>query len=342
MENVSKLYLESGYLNIPAIFNYPTTFNFIVAARGTGKSYGALKYIYESGRTAIYLRRTQKQADKISKAALSPFKPVADDLSIAYEVQNVVTDVTAVCSDGRVIYYTAALSTFSSLRSFDMSDVDYIFYDEFIPERSEKSTIRFEYEAFLNMYETVNRNRELSGKPPVKLVAAANANTLDNKIFIGLNLVSVTDRMMKKGLEEYHDMSRGISLYYPVNSPVSKQKASTALYRLAGESEFSDMALKNSYNVDMSDVGPRPEREYKPLATLGRVCVMVHKSDSECFYVIDGQRAGSAPSYPDTQRGIMQFKERHGRVIYYWLFGKKFYYQNLTAKTLFTTYMNES
>lgn len=341
METVGNLYDTSGYLNVPALFDYDTVFNFVVAGRGTGKSFGALKYIYDSGKTAVYLRRTQKQADIVSKAEFTPFKPIADLLGIDYVVDKVVPGVTALRTEGRTIFYTAALSTFASLRSFDMSDVSIIFYDEFIPETSEKAPIRHEYEAFLNMYETVNRNRELSGADPVKLFAAANANDINNKIFIGLGLVAVTDQMIKKGLEEWHDKKRSISLYYPAKSPVSEKKKDTALYRLADHTDFVRMAIQNSYNMDYSDIINRPQVEYKPVVNLGELCIRKHKARPEEYLITVGPAKGSAPNYPATERGILQFKEKFPRVVYYWLFGEHFYYQNLLSKSLFTTYMKE-
>lgn len=341
MDAIGNLYDSCGYLDVAALFSYPTVFNFVVAGRGTGKSFGALKYIYESGKTAVYLRRTQKQADIVSKPEFTPFKPVADMLGIDYYVDKVVPGVTALRTDDRTVFYTAALSTFASLRSFDMSDVSIIFYDEFIPEPSEKAPIRYEYEAFLNMYETVNRNRELSGKEPVKLFAAANANDIDNKIFIGLGLVAVTDRMIKKGLQEWHDPKRSISLYYPSRSPISEKKQATALYKLAENTDFIRMAIQNSYNIDYSDILNRPQVEYKPIVNLGELCVQRHKSRSEEYLVTIGPAKGSAPSYPATEKGILQFKEKFPRVVYYWLFGDRFYYQNLLSKSLFTTYMKD-
>ena len=341
MRGVGNLYDSSGYLNVPALFSYDTVFNFVVAGRGTGKSFGALKYIYESGRTAVYLRRTQKQADIVSKPEFSPFKPVASLLDIDYDVDKVVSGVTALRVDGRTVFYTAALSTFASLRSFDMSDVSIIFYDEFIPEPSEKAPIRHEYEAFLNMYETVNRNRELSGGEPVKLFAAANANDIDNKIFIGLGLVAITDRMIKKGLQEWHDPKRSISLYYPSKSPISQKKQITALYKLAENTDFIRMAIQNSYNIDYSDIINRPQVEYKPVVNLGELCVRRHKARSEEYLITEGPAKGSAPNFPATEKGILQFKEKYPRIVYYWLFGEHFYYQNLLTKSLFTTYMKE-
>ena len=337
-KNVS-LYEGSGYLNIPGILSYGTVFNFIVGGRGTGKTYGILKYIYENNIKSIYLRRTQAQADIVGKADFTPFKTVARDLHIDYTVEKVATGVTAVSTEKGTLYYTAALSTFSALRSFDMSDIEMIIFDEFIPEPAEKATIKNEYETFLNMYETVNRNRELSGRDPVRLIAAANANRIDNALFIGLGLILVTDNMMKKGLHIWHDKKRSITLIYPRNSPISEKKNNTALYRLSESSDFNRMSLSNDYNIDMSDVIPRPEVEYKPVVNIGELCVRRHKSRPDEYLITTAQAKGSAPVYPATEKGILQVKEKFPRIVYFYLFGDRFYYSSLLAKSLFKTYM---
>lgn len=333
------LYEDSGYLNIPAILSYPTVYNFIVGGRGVGKTYGALRYIVSEKTPCLYLRRTQKQTDMINKADFSPFRPVCRDLKIEYEQDIVVTGSARITTGDHLIGYTAALSTFSNLRSFDMSDVKIIIYDEFIPELSERSTIKHEYEAFLNMYETVNRNRELQGGEPVKVLALANANRLDNKIFLGLELIGISDRMFRQNKEQYHDLDRSLSLYYPNNSGIAKKKADTALYRLAGSGEFSDMAINNSFAIDDTDIKRCPIKEYKPIVNLGEICIYRHKAAPQRYYVTTVTAKGSAPVYEASERGIGQFRDRFGKIILAYLFGDSFIYDSVLSKTLLKVYL---
>ena len=67
-----ELFREDGYLNIDGIVK-AATFIFMVLARGTGKTFGALKYAVDSGEKFIYMRRTQTQADMIRTDEMSPF-----------------------------------------------------------------------------------------------------------------------------------------------------------------------------------------------------------------------------------------------------------------------------
>ena len=62
-----KLYESSGYANMPAIIETDTPFILSIGGRGTGKTYGAIKYLLENNITFIYLRRTSAQMELGSK-----------------------------------------------------------------------------------------------------------------------------------------------------------------------------------------------------------------------------------------------------------------------------------
>ena len=163
----------------------------ITSPRGTGKTFGLLKYIIEHDLRFIYLRRLQKQLDNcVSTAANNPFKAVNAAIG---------SEITAVRDHGSVefrrpgadpdqaeletIGYGAALSTVATIRGSDFSDVDVIVFDEFIAMTGERP-IKNEVFAFLNFVETVNRNRELQGREPVKVFMLGNANRLMNPYFL--------------------------------------------------------------------------------------------------------------------------------------------------------------
>ena len=210
-----KLYQESGYVNMGAIFDLGLPFNFIVGGRGTGKTYTALKECVERNEVFFFLRRTQAQTDLVSKSEFSPFKKLNSDLGWNIKTAPISKNNAAFFqadADGQVtgnpIGYTGALSTMANIRGFDSSEVVRILYDEFIPELHEKP-IKNEGAAFLNAYETINRNRELQGQKPVQVVCMANANTMSNALFLELGLVRVADKMLRDGREIFIDKKRG-------------------------------------------------------------------------------------------------------------------------------------
>ena len=59
------LYLDNGYLNIPYVLGYKMPFTFVIGGRGTGKTYGALKYAIENKLNIALIRRTQTQIDML-------------------------------------------------------------------------------------------------------------------------------------------------------------------------------------------------------------------------------------------------------------------------------------
>ena len=75
-----KIYDDSGYVNIRGILEQGYPFNFLIGGRGTGKTYTTLKVAKEDCKKFMLMRRTQSQADLISKPEFSVFKPLNEDL----------------------------------------------------------------------------------------------------------------------------------------------------------------------------------------------------------------------------------------------------------------------
>jgi hypothetical protein len=300
-----KIYQNSGYLDIRKILSLGLPFNFVVGGRATGKTYTSLETVIEDEIKFIYMRRTQAQADLINKPEFSPFKSLNRDFgwkigteSLSkynagfYEQVEIDDKMTCV---GAPIGYTCALSTVSNIRGFDASDVNLLIYDEFIPEKHERP-IKNEGSAFLNAYETINRNRELNGNKPLQSICLANANDLANPIFMELRLVRKAEQMRRKKQECYIDREKGIGMFILDKSPISQQKKTTALYRLTGGSNFERMSLDNDFSgEDIGRIASRPLTEYKPIVAVGEIVVYEHKSN-RTFY-ISTHKTGSPPFF---------------------------------------------
>ena len=309
------VFLPSGYVDMRAVFELPFTFIWIVGGRGTGKTYSALEYLLESKTRFMMLRRTASQAQIVQNPAMTPIKSVVNDRGWKYTVARVVKGIGGIYeyqnTDGKdeLIYpaagYIAALSTFANVRGFDASDIDAIFYDEFIKEEHEKS-MKGEADALLNAYETMNRNRELQGQNPIKMVAASNSTDLANPYFVQLGLVTEFERMRQKGQMVRELPSRDTCLIDLQHSPISEQKRNTALYRMARNTEFASMALDNSFGVDLGQYKSKSLKEYKPLLAVGELVVYRHKSRHE-FYVTP-HRSGNPPYYGTSKQALTRFR----------------------------------
>ena len=285
-----RIYDSSGYVNVRDILDEGYPFNFLVGGRGTGKTYTSLKVAKEEGWKFMLMRRTQSQADLISKPEFSVFKPLNEDLGWNVMVRRISKYNSAFYESsgndedpyGREIGYTCALSTISNMRGFDASDIQLIIYDEFIPEKHER-LLKNEADAIFNAYETMNRNREMKGIAPIQMVCLANANDITNPVFESLKLIRIADRMQKGNTDRWTDDKRGIQLIMLHRSPISRKKADTVLYHLTEGSEFANMALDNDFNVDRQHVRPRPLSEFLPVCAIGELCIYRHKSEHRLY-----------------------------------------------------------
>lgn len=325
-----KLYDDNGYVNIKEILKHPAVFIFIYGGRGTGKTYGTLQEMIDGKHKFMYLRRLASQVDLVKKKDMQIFKTLNRDrgwdintftvngyVSAYYETE--YNENGKAMPKGDMLGLLSALSTFSNLRGFDASDLDVMILDEFIPEHNERP-IKGEADALFNAYETINRNRELEGHPPVKLICLANANRIDNPIFMELNLVRKAEKIRKEGKDYYYDEKRKMLLIDLFKSKISEEKSHTALYELTSGSEFYNMAIKNAFiNEERGRIETKRIVEYKPIVSIGEITIYKHKSKRE-FYVT-GFRSGSPKQYTTGEKDRARFKRDY---LYLW----KAYMQN--------------
>lgn len=345
-----KLYETSGYVNIKGILETGYPFIFIWGGRGTGKTYGILKYLVEEQRRFVLMRSLQKQSDMMSIPQFNPFKQYNADTYSNINPCKLGRDFSAfynceIDGEGRnqpvgdILGYTASLSTIGNLRGFGASDVEVIFYDEFIPEKSE-TPVRNACYSLLNGYETINRNRELQNKPPVQLVCASNSENVASDIFIKLGLVRKASEMAEKGQEICFLTDRGILLINLCMSEISQRKADTALYRMVGrESDFYKMAVSNSfYNLDYSDVQVKPLNEYRPMVTVGEITIYEHKSKME-YYVTKHPSGTPVDTFGLGEKDLSAFIRKY---VWIWSEYLDFHviFSDIESKILFDNYLH--
>lgn len=329
------IYEKSGYLNIPAILELDIPFNFIVGGRGTGKTYGALKYVILSGREFMLMRRTQTQTDYINRPEFSPFKPVCEDLKIEVEHRSISPYNTAYFMNDNLIGYSCALSTISNLRGF-IAPVSLLIYDEFISERHERP-IKEEGAALLNAYETLNRNRELKGQKPMQLLCMANAFNIANPVFLELGLVGIAEKMKQTGQEVYINRQRGVAIFLPHSEKIAGEKRKTALYKLAGGA-YADMALNNNFAYNPTDfIKSQPLAEYRPVVTVGEITIYRHKSGRR--YYVSEHETGKPQKFNTDNVDLKRFIKAHGRYLYLAYMKGNILFENMLCKSLFETYI---
>ena len=340
---------NNGYLDFQYIMDHSLTYTFIVGGRGIGKTFGALKYVLDNNVKFIFLRRTQTQIDMIKNEDLNPFRALESVLGEDYAtvIKKLNKNITAVYraeKDADGIYkacglplgYLMALSTIANIRGFDASDVDCLIYDEFIGEKHE-SKIQHEGTAFLNAIETIARNRELSGRKPLKVIGLSNSNMLANPLFIELQLVTECEKMLNRGQTLRNLPLRDLTLILLNITPISEKKAQTSLYKLAGrDSSFSKMALDNEFTAEeMADIKSLSLREYRPIVTVGELNIYRHKSRND--YYITGHSSGSPSRYDSSPMELKRYRHDY---YYLWLayLRRAVIFESYIYKVLFEKY----
>lgn len=245
------------------------------------------------------MRRLAKEIEFCTSEISNPFKRINRDYNLDVRASFTKKDGYAVFYDKsstdelqEPIGYGVALSTFSGLRGVDFSDVDTIIFDEFIPERQVRK-IKSEGRVFLNMYETVNRNRELQGEPPVKVLLLANSISMASEILLEMGAVPTMASMILKDQHRATIKERGLYIELVDSKKLAEVKQQTALYRLTKGSEFTKEAIMNKFTSDNLDLAKKVKiNEYKAIFTFCDYTYYKHKARDE-YYI--AKRIDTAP-----------------------------------------------
>lgn len=277
------LYTKEGWLDWNSIMEKSKPFLFITGGRGIGKTYGCIEWFLDHRIPFLYMRRTQVESELQQDPQTCDLEKnfQARGIEAAYEklakgkicrIYNKETE--------ELIAETIALSTFASVRSVNFSEFDFIVYDEFIPEPHVKA-IKMEGFALSQVYESVNRNRELQQRNALRMICLSNSLNIANDVFMQFGLIDKAEEMSRNETEVYSDKTK--TLIVCKKSPISRRKSNTILYQTASE-EFARMAIKNDFVLnDFSYVIRRPLSEYNISFNVGDLYIYKHKVRPEWY-----------------------------------------------------------
>lgn len=281
---MGKIYTEDGWINWDYITDQKIPFVSVVGPRGTGKTYGLMKWMIENKLKFLYLRRLKSQLDQCGKPEGNPFKKLNTDFGYNINPYNSSGTVSFRYGDkdGELAAVGVALSVVANLRGVDYSDFQYIIFDEFIASDGERP-IKNEFYAFLNFYETVNRNRELAGADPVFCYMLGNANKLNNPYFTGWHFMRTAVKMIRGKQMVWRSPENTRMVIMLLDSPISQRKADTALYKNATD-DFLTMALDNAFKTDETKIKSEPLKEFIHIVSIGEIGIYRHKTERR-YYV---------------------------------------------------------
>ena len=327
-----KLYTKDGWVNWDYIIKQPESIISVVGARGTGKTYGCFKWLIEHGEKFIYLRRLKSQLDECKRETGNPFKKINADLGINIKPFPAGGTVAFNKEDknGVNVSVGVALSVVANIRGIDYSDYNYVVFDEFISSDGERP-IKNEFQAFLNFYETVNRNRELDGKKAVKCIMLGNANRISNVYFTGWHCMRLALNMIKGNQYIWRSEDKTRMIVLLLSSPISEKKQETVLYKNAN-ADFIRMALDNAFRTDETKIKSEPLKEFRHIVSVGEIGIYSHKAQRR-FYV--SSTVNQQNYYDAFGIGLKMFQQDYYMFRVYYMVNKNITFENFENELLF-------
>ena len=280
------------------IEKYPEAWTIIViGGRGTGKTYSALLDCMQSKHKFVFTKRTIDDVKmlcgrgKLSEYEidLSPFKPINRDHGTNIKAR-ILSDKGLggfwnFSADGEPcgspIGYLVALNAVSKIKGFDMSECDWMLFDEFIPQPWDRVN-RKEGEQVLDLYKTIARDREIRGRDPLKLICLANAVSIINPVCQIFELTDKIVEMQIRGEEYYYNNGVLVHLLNPAEEFINAEKKSV-VYSTLKNTAWDRMAYDNefAYN-DFSSVNHTSLKGYTS------VCCIIYKTSEYYIYRKEG------------------------------------------------------
>lgn len=339
------LYEKGGWLSIPFIYNLGSWLNVIIGKRQVGKTYGVLREFLRHDTQFLYLRRTAKELELIeNNDNLNPFLPLSKE---GYNVTLLKNGKYDYCigdyeinEDGKrqitkVRGAAYNILTMAEMRGFSGDIYSDIVLDEFIPINF-IPVRRNEGDAILDIYTTVNGNRELEGKRPCRLWLLANANNLNNPTLESLDLVPIIEKLMRGDAEYY--FKNGIFVFMPDSIDISEKRNKTAmmshLERKGGR--YYQMSMQNqfAYN-DLHLIKPQKLNGYTPVLAVGAINIYVN----DFLVYVCSQKHISMQEY-DTKPETLKSLQKEFIELYPVYEKGKIRFENATCMKLFKEYFS--
>ena len=202
---------------------FPDAWLYIIySGRGPGKTYSTLWDCLNNHIMFGYIKRTMDDIGLIMQNEFSPFKPINRDKGTQIESSSIGGGlskfVDGASEEKETVGYALAMSAIHKYKGFDLSDVDELIFDEFIPQKSERVN-RKEGELLLDLYLTISRDRIRRGKPELKLVLLANSTNLACPVLLTLGLVDRIAQMQQDDVDYLYDGDKRIFIRHIKNTP---------------------------------------------------------------------------------------------------------------------------
>lgn len=209
-------------------------FNFVIGARGCGKTYGAKKTVIRNfirkGEQFVYLRRYDTE---MPSAEMRNF---FDDISVEFPDVEFKAWNGLFRINNEIAGWYFPLSKATMLKSIPFPNVSLIIFDEFIIEVGVYRYLPNEVNTFLECYSTISRDRDI----PVLFLS--NAITMTNPYFIYFNITFEHNQVTK--------LYKHISVELIQNHEYTEHVQSTKFGELISGTAYGEYNMKNKFLLD--------------------------------------------------------------------------------------------
>lgn len=224
---------QSLYYDGNKMLSYNRILNFVIGARGIGKSYfyklHPIKRFLKYGEQWIYVRRYKPELKKVTN--------YFNDVMREFPNHEFKIKGREFYIDGKLAGWSIPLSTWQSEKSNAYPNVSTIIFDEFIREKDNSGYIPNEVDALLNLMDTVFRDRD-----NVRCICLSNAVSVVNPYFLYFDLVP----NINKRFNPYKD----ILIEIPDAKDFAAERRKTRFGSLIDGTTYGDMALDNEFTND--------------------------------------------------------------------------------------------
>lgn len=183
--------VDLKYYNYDKLMSFNAKFNFLVGARGLGKSYGlkvaVVRWAIKDGRQFIYLRRYKEELAEAKSTFFADFAHVYP--AYDFRVNGAKAEMAPIDTrdtkkrEWTVIGHFMALSQSQNVKSSAYPLVTTIMFDEFIIEKGTTTYIANEAQRLEGLFMTVDR-----WKDKTRVFLLANSVTITNPYFLFYNI----------------------------------------------------------------------------------------------------------------------------------------------------------
>ena len=242
------------YIDLSKILSYNALLNFIVASRGTGKTFGCTDFVtskfIKKHEEFVYVRRFKSE---LQKAIPRFFDAIISNETTKEKYKNFTfghKGMNLTIND-KVCGYGITLSTAQQFKSSNFPNVKYIIFDEFILEDGQGHYLKNEVDIFLGLIESIARLRD------VKVILLGNSANIVNPYFLFFNLhLPYQNEIItfKDGL---------IALQYATSKDYIEVKKQSRFGQLVEGTTYEDYAINNKFVNDNKDFVEKKDKDSK-------------------------------------------------------------------------------